>query len=491
MNLLINGTTEYAIIFLDKEGYITTWNSGAKKLTGYTDTEIIGKHFSILRETDENNSIEKNFEIQQAEKHKIYKEENWRIKKDGSKFWSNILVTALYDKENKLVGYSKILKDLTEKKEFEDKIRASNQKLSIIMNNSPVAIIATDITGIIKFFNKAAEQMLGYKSNEIINIKNPELFHDKDEVIARAKELTKELGVKVTPGFYCFILPLVNNLTEQREWTYIDKKGRRIPIILNTTSLIDQENNLIGYLGIALDITDKKALENYRNEFISIITHELRTPITVIHGSLSLALSQKISIDQTQEILTIAARNSDRLIKLVNEVLDIQKIEAGKMEFNFKNFAAKNMTTDAIELNKSFANMYDVSLVLAQNNVDAEISGDYDRLIQALTNLISNAVKYSTAGDSVIIKLDLLENDTLRINVSDNGPGIPKEFQNKIFSKFSQDHSSSKKVLGSGLGLSITKSIVEAHNGKIGFISEENKGTTFYMDFSILKELIE
>jgi signal transduction histidine kinase len=251
------------------------------------------------------------------------------------------------------------------------------------------------------------------------------------------------------------------------------------------TAIRAADGHISGFLGIARDITEGRKIELLKNEFVSTVSHELRTPLTSIRGSLGLVLGA-LGTDLTGQIkglLQIAYNNSDRLSRLINDILDVEKIESGKMEFNLQRQPLSPLLQQSIDGTKEFANQFDVKIDLLDDAQGAEIETDADRFIQVMVNLLSNAAKFSPTGETVVVRAER-HGGMVRISVSDNGKGIPVEFQSRIFEKFAQaDSSDSRAKSGTGLGLSITKAIVEKMNGLIGFETKSGFGTTFHVDF--------
>jgi len=352
-----------------------------------------------------------------------------------------------------------------------------------VFDASNYSIITATPTGLITSFNKAAERMLLYRADELVDKATPDIFHDKEEVIARAKELSKQLGITIAPGYDVFISLAKQGIPDEREWTYVRKDGTRFPVKLSITAIKDTKGNIIGYVGIAYDITELKKIERMKNDLISITSHELRSPLTAIKGSLDILSTHKES-DADIKIIEMGRNACDRLIRLTNDILDIQKMDAGKLEYKFVDFPLKNLISKTIEINQFAANNSKVKLEQPKDIPNCTIHGDEDRLIQVLTNFITNAIKYSPEGATVSFVISQ-QNDRVRIGVRDQGPGIPAEYHNILFHKFAQvplTYPTAKK--GTGLGLSIAKSIVEKHGGTVGFDSSP-KGSTFWCELPI------
>jgi PAS domain S-box-containing protein len=233
-----------------------------------------------------------------------------------------------------------------------------------------------------------------------------------------------------------------------------------------------------------LDVSERRQVERMKNEFVSTVSHELRTPLTSIKGALALLESGMVGhvSDRAKEIVGIAANNSDRLIRLINDILDIERIEAGRISLRAEKLDAVSLSRLAIDQAIGIAHTEGVSLVLAGSRVAASVRGDRDQLLQVFSNLISNAIKFAPQGGEVVLRVEP-RGDVARFSVTDNGPGVPDEFRARIFERFTQaDSSTSRRHGGTGLGLNICKLIVERHDGRIGFESEPDVETTFWFD---------
>lgn len=227
-----------------------------------------------------------------------------------------------------------------------------------------------------------------------------------------------------------------------------------------------------------------------KNEFISVVSHELRTPLTSIRGALGLVASGTVGDlpDQAQPFVDIAARNCDRLVRLINDILDIEKIEANKMDFTLQPFELMHLVSQAVESIRIYAGQNGANIVVSDGMPGAVVLVDEDRFTQVLTNLLSNAAKFSPQNGTIRVSTQA-SNDGVRLSVSDEGPGIPEAFSKQIFEKFSQaDASDSRQKAGTGLGLSITKAIVNKLGGEITFETQQGKGATFYVDLPVHPE---
>ena len=237
------------------------------------------------------------------------------------------------------------------------------------------------------------------------------------------------------------------------------------------------------------DISERKKIDRLKNEFISTVSHELRTPLTSISGSLGLlsgGAAGELS-DKARQLIEIAGSNSDRLVRLINDILDVEKIEAGRMDFHLQAMAVMPIIEAALAANQPYGERHGVRFQVTDALPDIMVYVDVDRFDQIFANLLSNAAKFSPRDGVVDVSVSRRDG-MIRIAISDDGPGIPSEFQDRIFEKFTQvDTSDARHTTGSGLGLSIAKAIAEKMNGLIAFESEPGRGCTFYLD---LPELI-
>ncbi|MCH8536249.1 MAG: GAF domain-containing protein [Alkalimonas sp.] len=379
-------------------------------------------------------------------------------------------------------------------KELTQALQQRDQLTDLLQNvmdaASEVGIIATDSSGVIELFNHGAERMLGYTASELIGQATPALFHIEAEVQQRAEALTESLGYPVK-GFRAFVELAERHGSENRQWMYRRKDGSMFPVQLLVTPRRQQDGSIHGYLGIAYDISERLRLQEMKNEFISTVSHELRTPLTSINGALGLVLSGTLGklSEQVHSLLKVAASNTKRLNFLINDLLDIEKLEAGKMQFDMVHCALLPLVEQAIADNQTYGHKRQIQLVLDnQLQQPSQVLVDPQRLLQVLANLLSNAIKFSPEQGRVQITL-LTQQQNVRVEVHDKGSGISADFRAKIFQKFSQaDSTSSRAQSGTGLGLALSKELMEAMDGQIGFTSEPGQGSCFYIELKATSE---
>jgi PAS domain S-box-containing protein len=517
-------------------------------------------------------------------------------------------------------GLSVYFRDVNQRKHSEAILQEALTLQRAILNSANYSIISTTVDGIILTFNAAAERLLGYTAAEVIGKTTPVFIHDEAEIVQRAQALSQELGKPIAPGFEVFIAKAVRGETDEQEWSYIRKDGSRFPVLLSITSLRDENNQITGFLGIASDISERKAsqeqlqnlskalesavegiaqldtrgcyvhinpayakmlgyqpeeligiewrntvkpedlsiveaaflqmvkegkaefeatalrkdgttfdkqvvmvkaydpqkrfvgnycfmkdisdrrlIERLKDEFISVVSHELRTPLTSISAALDLLAGGVLQNqpESAQQMLSIAANNTDRLVRLINDILDIERIESGKIMMTKQICDAADLMYQSVEAIQDMAEKATVHLSVLP--VSVKLWVDPDRIVQVLTNLLSNAIKFSPPNSTIWLEAEILPTESaaqlmpyvtpspqIRFAIKDEGRGIPSDKLESIFERFQQvDASDSRQRGGTGLGLAICRSILQQHDGSIWAESTLNQGSTFYFTLPI------
>jgi PAS domain S-box-containing protein len=334
----------------------------------------------------------------------------------------------------------------------------------------PSGMVMTDHDGKMIMVNTELERQFGYARDELIGQPVDMLVPD------RMRMRHAHLRDKFSPK------PESRRVGAGRDLLGRRKDGSEFPVEVGLNP-IDAGGRLL-VLGVIFDISERKEVERLKDEFVATVSHELRTPLTSISGSLSLLACQwsdKLP-ESAMRLVSIAHKNVQRLVRLINDILDIEKIESGRVEFNIVRAGLRQVAEQAIEDNRALAEEFGVDLRLDAGSVEAEVNADPDRLAQVVANLLSNAIKFSSRGGEVLVAVEK-PGDFCRISVRDHGSGIPKEFRSRIFSKFAQaDGTNSRRKGGTGLGLSIVKQIVERLGGQVGFDDAPGGGTIFHVE---------
>jgi len=360
-------------------------------------------------------------------------------------------------------------RQLVELQEARRQIEASGRKLALFAERSPIAVLELDAQGTIHEMNHAAELLFGYAAAELIGqsarrLVKPKYYPDFERDWGQLmKTRTPLAGVKVRN-------PRRDGIDVVCEWT--------------VTPLVNADAQLLAVIAQGRDITAQLEAERMKKEFTSTLSHELRTPLTSIIGSLQLinaGVLGEVPKDVT-ELTEVAERNGQRLLDLINDILDIEKIESGKLTLNPEPIRLDELVREAMLLNKGFGDRFKVRFQPRGELSAEQVTGDHKRLLQVMTNLLSNAAKFSPEGEVVEISTEPAAGG-VRVAVHDRGPGIPEAFRARMFGRFNQaDSTTSRQKGGTGLGLAICKRLVEMMHGHIGFQDRDGGGTTFWFD---------
>lgn len=357
--LLVESVEDYAIFLLDSGGHIISWNKGAQKTKGYRKSEILGKHFSDFYTPEDKQARKPERELEIAKQFGRVEDEDWRVRKDGSRFWANVVITALWDKAGKLVGFAKVTRDLTERKQHEDDLRKANNLLR-----------------------------------------------------QQQYELTK--------------------------------------------------------------------LNESKDEFISLASHQLRTPATAIKQLLGIILQNfHVDLDHTLPIIQKAYDANDRQISIVNSLLQVAQLDAGKINLNKTVIDVKELLKDVIDEQSDTYSSRSQTLKFSCVKKPVRIVGDARYLRMAFENIIDNASKYTRDKGKIAVSISK-DDQHVCVSVSDTGVGIPKESIPELFVKFKRiPNELTQKVSGSGLGLYWVREVITLHGGNVDVASEPRVGTTF------------
>ena len=378
----------------------------------------------------------------------------------------------LRDDGNYILTYT----DITPLKRSELAYRDQATRLSSILDAAVDAIITINESGSIESWSKGAERLFGYRAEQVIR-RNVNILMPEPHASAHDGYLSRYVttGVKRIMGV-------------RREMEARHQDGHAIPVDLGVSEMTIGGRRL--FIGVVRDITERRAVERLKNEFVSTVSHELRTPLTSISGALGLLAGNAAGAmtPKARRLVDIAQQNSERLIRLINDILDLEKAEAGRLDLVIERQALLPVVASAIEASRGFADSRGVALELDPASADGVVQIDRDRLIQVLSNLLSNAIKFSPDRGVVRVRVER-EARMLKVLVVDQGPGIPDSFRARIFQKFAQaDSSDSRARGGTGLGLSIAQTLTEKLGGAIGFTSVPGAGATFHVS---LPELVD
>jgi PAS domain S-box-containing protein len=490
--LLVESVKDYAIFMLDPDGRILTWNAGAELIKGYSASDIIGQHFSVFYPPEARDFPAHELRVAAAEGR--FEDEGWRVKKDGSRFWANVVITALYAPDKKLLGFAKVTRDLTERREHEESLRHSEERFRVLVEGvSEYAIFMLDVNGVVTTWNGGAARIKGYRAEEIIG-QHFSKFYPEDAVESGWPE--HELRVAAAEGRFI-----------DEGWR-LRKDGSRFWAHVTITAMRDDAGRLRGFAKLTRDLTERKRtealeasgaerdtlLEAERNarmlahEFLATLSHELRTPLNAILGWTQLLRSRGVSEPaELERAMEIIERNARAQVRLIDDLLDLSRIMSGRFRLDVQQVSLGEIVRGALDSIEPTAGTKGVRLESVLDPQSVAVSGDPARLQQVFWNLLNNAVKFTPKGGKIQVVLQRV-NSHIEFSISDTGIGIPAAFLPHVFERFSQrDSSTHRQYGGLGLGLAICKQLVDLHGGSIQAKSMgEGQGAIFVVTLPLI-----
>ncbi|MEL0166542.1 MAG: PAS domain-containing protein [Pseudomonadaceae bacterium] len=484
LDAVINSSTEVAIIAVDNRGIITLFNSGAEKLLGYRASEVVSlispERFHLASEVQERAAELTLRYGEPIEGLEVFLHEARRggsevrpwtyVRKDGQQRLVNLTVTRIDDASGEPVGFLGIATDITDLINTTRALQKSESRFRSMVGNLPGAVYrcSPEQDWNMSYLSNEIERITGYPAGDFIDSQRrsyTSVVHPDD-----LHQLQMRLNVPSDqPSFEC-------------TYRLIHADGHVVQVREKGRGEFDSRGNLQGVDGFIWDVTEQVRVEQMKAQFVSTVSHELRTPLTAISGAIKLIDGGALGPVPApmHRLLGIAAQNSDSLHRLINDLLDMDKLTAGKLQIDLQPHPLRPLLERALELNQSYAEQFQIKQMLGQVD-DVEVLVDDQRLGQMLANLLSNAAKFSHPQGCV--RLDALRHDdTVEISVHDDGIGIPAAEQARIFDKFFQvDSTSTRKRHGSGLGLAITRELARRMGGDIGFESSSDAGSRFWI----------
>ncbi|WNG43818.1 PAS domain-containing sensor histidine kinase [Archangium minus] len=473
--LLVSGVKDYAIFMLDTEGRVLTWNSGAQRIKGYEAREIIGQSLSRFY-TDEAVALGRPWDLLgEAARHGRVEDEGWRVRKDGSLIWANVVITAVYDETGKLRGFAKVTRDLSERRKVEERLRRSEERFRLLVSSvRDYAIFMLDTDGRVMTWNEGAASITGYTAKEIVG-EPVALLYPPEEVAKNKPALDIETAKR-------------EGRLEEEGWR-LRKDGTTYQARVTLSPVYDATGALMGFAKVTRDLTESKRAEDervrlaqaqeairMRDEFLSIASHELKTPLTALQLQLQSMRERLDAVEpKTHAKLERAVRSTERLSDLIEKLLDVSRLSSGQLTLHLERFDLLTAVNDVTERLREAATHASCEVRLQSGQ---PIEGDWDRLRieQVLTNLLSNAFKYA-AGSPIELSVSR-EGPDARLVVTDKGPGIPEKDLPRLFGRFERA-ASIRHYGGLGLGLYVSREIVEAHGGSISASNQPGGGACF------------
>ena len=482
--LLIESVKDYAIFILDPDGFVCTWNPGAERIKGYSAADIIGRHFSIFYPPEVSPLEKCADELEVAAREGRFEEEGWRVRKDGSQMWANVIITALRDPSGELVGFAKVTQDLTARRAAEEETRRFRLLVESVKD---YAIFILDPSGRVSTWNPGAQRIKGYRSDEIIG-KHFSIFYPSHAIAEGKCELELEIASK-------------EGRFEEEGWR-LRKDGSRFWANVTITTLRDSSNQLLGFAKVTQDLTqrreaeataralaeqraalaEKARIQEFQERFLAILGHDLRNPLASI--DMGLGILRELTPDGAGAgVLARMQSSSARMSRMIEQILDLTRSRlAGGLELDLRPMDLRETLNKIVD---------ELRIAHPRHSIDAEIPvasilADADRLEQVFSNLIGNAILHGDPSTAVVVRAQVAD-DTVSVTVHNEGEAVPAEIQAKLFDPFrrGERESRSAKTAGLGLGLYISWEIVRGHGGSIEIDSSADRGTTFRVNIPI------
>ncbi len=483
--LLVESLQDYAILMLDPQGLVTSWTSAAEKIKGYRAEEVLGKSFECFYTPAdvENGHPREVLRLAGVQGH--FEEDGWRVRKDGSLFWANVTITALSDGAGRLRGFSKVVRDISVRRRIEQELKENELQFRLLLECAPDAIVVVDETGRLVLVNEQAEGLFGYKRDELIGQPVETLLphsnrqnHAQHRASYRQSPHLRQMGIGM-------------------DLQALRKDGQQFPVevslspiqthagawvaagIRDTTERTEAESRLVA---------ERRRAENAsraKSDFLATMSHEIRTPMNAILGMADLLRETELSEVQ-RDYVGRFRRAGTNLLALINDILDLSKIESGKFELESVDFSLSDLLGRTTELLAGRANANRIELLVQiVPETPARFIGDPVRLQQILNNIVGNAIKFTETG-SVTLAVGSHPDDRpghLQFSVTDTGIGISPDKLSTIFEDFTQAESSTtRRFGGTGLGLGICRRLIHRMGGNLNVESELRKGSVFSFD---------
>ncbi len=505
---LVDAVTDYAIFMLDATGHITTWNPGAKKTKGYEADEIIGKHFSVFYTPEDREAGKPDHVLEVVRRDGRFEEESWRVRKDGSRFWANVVITALRDEHGEIVGFAKVTKDLTAR-------RAADESERMLARERLARSVAEDERQrLLTLLQQVPAVVNFFRGPDLVF----EIVHPKAAIGAGGRATPGQPILAAMPEvagqpYYERLRRVYDTgqtFVDHESLVWLENNGRRVesywnlvylPVRAPFTGVIE------GVMTFELDTTstvlarrdlERVSRENARareeleklnrtkDEFVATISHELRTPLNAIYGWLAILKRHIADPAKVSRGLEVIDRNSQALTRLVNDLLDVSRIISGKLQLRLRKTELAPVIREASEVVRPAAEAKGIRLVI---DVDPDVGMavvDPERLHQVLWNLLINAVRFTPRGGRIAVSADRTVSGIV-IMVRDSGAGIAPDHLAHVFDRFWQADSSTTRAHGGlGLGLAIVRHLVESHGGVVEAHSAGlGQGTTFTLRLPI------
>jgi PAS domain S-box-containing protein len=479
--LLVEGVSDYAIFLLTPEGRVATWNRGAARIKGYRAEEIIGQSFTRFYPTEVIARGWPQRELELARQHGRFEDENWRLRKDGTRFWAGVVITTLLDDDGRVQGFLKITRDLTKRREHEDALRQSEERMRLLVDGvRDVAMFLLDVSGGITSWNAGAERITGYAAHEVLRKDFSLLFTREDRERGMPQQhllQAQELG-----------------RVEDEGWR-VRREGTRYWSSTTLTALRGRDGRLLGFAKVTRDESERRHIETLEegrrqiDEFLAVLGHELRNPLAPIANAVQLLQAVHTSDERVMYARDVIERQAAHLARLVEDLLDVSRITSGQLTLRHEVLDGRDLVLRALEVSRPLAEAREQVLTAQVQSGPLHVTGDPVRLSQVLLNLVNNAVKFTPRGGHILL-LAREEAGQCVLRVRDDGVGIDAQLLPRIFDSFMQSQRGLDRTEGGlGLGLTLVRRLVELHGGRVEATSGgRGKGSEFIVRLPLVAE---
>jgi PAS domain S-box-containing protein len=470
--LLVEQARDYALFVLDRDGRILTWNAGAQRIKGYAPEEIVGRHFSVFYPHEAVASGWPAHELKVATAEGRFEDEGWRVRKDGSRFWASVVITALRDDGGKLIGFSKITRDLTDRRLHEEALRQSEERFRLLVEGVvDYAIYMLDSEGVVTSWNAGAQRIKGYARDEILG-KHFSRFYPPGDV--ESGKPWEELAIARRVG-----------RTEDEGWR-VRKDGARFWARTVLSALHDEQGHLRGFAKVTQDLTERRHAQDLEqatrnmSEFIAVLAHELRNPLAPIRNAVHLMANAPADDASQKALRELIDRQSRHLARIVDDILDIARITRGSLAVERARVDMADAARRAIEMTAPLVEVNEHQIEVELPEQPIPVRGDLHRLTQVIGNLLNNAARYTPRGGRISVSATS-EGGQAVVKVRDNGAGLDPALSGRIFDMFVQGRPSLERIGGGlGVGLALARKIAELHGGALEARSEgRGRGAEF------------
>ena len=462
--LLVSTVQDYAIFMLDPEGHVASWNAGAQRSKGFTAEEIIGRHFRTFYPQEERDRRHPEHELEIALREGHYEEEGWRVRKDGTRFWANVLITAVHDETGRHLGFAKVTRDVTDRRRADEALRQSEERFRLLVETvQDYAIFMLDPDGRVVSWNAGAERTKGYTADEILG-KHIRTFYPPEKQAERHPEHELELALR-------------NGKYEEEGWR-VRKDGSRFWASVVINAVHNQAGVHVGFAKVTRDISERRRLTEQlrkaaddQSQFLAVTAHELRTPVGVLGGTAETLAHYWTELTEAErdDMLAGMTSSAHRLRRLLADLLTASRLQTRDLELTLHDMDLHQVLETAAATTRGTESEVGIELDVPPG---LQVRADRDRLEQVMENLLRNA---ATHGVPPVLVHAEADHERVRIRVSDKGSGVAPEMLPRLFQRFA----TGERKSGTGLGLFIARALVRAQGDDLVYEPGPEPGGAF------------